>query len=77
MKENLVAVPLPEINWNQFNKYYKVTVWGRQWLCPCCENINNSRRKCFGCERERTLLREGDGPRGGEIFGWYMRIDDE
>jgi hypothetical protein len=82
MKENLEAVPIPGVDWDQYNQYAKVynLTWPdrRRWLCPNCSVTTGVQKsRCKGCGKERVLLREGDGPRGGEIFGWYMRINDE
>lgn len=73
-------VPLPEIDWQRYDEYAKVLnppyPNHRYWICPGCGGWTGvQKNKCRSCPRKRVLLQEGNGPRGGELFGWYMRID--
>lgn len=77
MKQDFLKVPLPEIDWDGFNEFARIEPMGLWWTCPACSHTTTARIVCKVCGRKRILLREGSGPRGGEIFGWYMKIDWE
>ncbi len=75
MKQTFERATLPTVDWDSYNEYYKIETLGWWWTCPMCGVTHTCRVTCRGCGRKRELLREGYGPRGGELYGWYMRSD--